>query len=572
MFALKIHRQDYSIFSLQSITDPCNIKEFTTPDKVIGLFHEDIVNFNEYTNKITYIKRLSLPVKIIGVLELYSKYSFKPNKRGVPAYIFTPLNTNYPKCIVHSTIRRKYSKNVLLTVDYTKWDKTSKFASGNINNIYGVINDTKAIQESILTKYNLPVYKLKYNLSDIDLSYKNLLDTPSDREFVHGDIISIDPVGCTDIDDALTITHKNGNIIFDIHIADVFYLLTQLNLINQVTNVTSIYLDTFIKHMLPTIISSNYGSLIAGSTRFMLSLKIDYNPKNNSIISSKLRKTYGKITKNYSYDNYPKRYYKYAKHIENIYEIVTGEKFNIYDSHKLIEGIMVIYNTEFCKVLHKEGKQPIYRIQKSSKINCSTDKKDSFDKVDDKLSNFMSLIQSKCAEYSFLQEMHSSLKIKTYTHATSPLRRIVDLINQEIFYSGVKTIEDRITIIHINDYNKKLKRAYRDINKIILAQKVYETSEYNTECYVYDVDINLNKLYLYFPKENISIKTSIVHNKIGHMYTLTLVNGTLFIRDINDNDMQFKLNILIDVKINGKPDIYNPDKSIIIQFKNIFLE
>jgi hypothetical protein len=36
--------------------------------------------------------------------------------------------------------------------------------------------------------------------------------------------------------------------------------------------------------------------------------------------------------------------------------------------------------------------------------------------------------------------------------------------------------------------------------------------------------------------------------------------------------MQFKLNILIDVKINGKPDIYNPDKSIIIQFKNIFLE
>ena len=310
MFTLKIHRQDYSIFSLQSITDPCNIKEFTTPDKVIGLFHEDIVNFNEDSNKVTYIKRLSLPLKIIGVLELYSKYSFKPNKRGVPAYIFTPLNTNYPKCIVHSTIRRKYSKNVLLTVDYTKRDKTSKFASGNINNIYGVINDTKAIQESILTKYNLPVYKLKYNLSDIDLSYKNLLDTPSDREFVHGDIISIDPVGCTDIDDALTITHKNGNIIFDIHIADVFYLLTQLNLINQVTNVTSIYLDTFIKHMLPTIISSNYGSLIAGSTRFMLSLEIDYNPKNNSIISSKLRKTYGKITKNYSYDNYPKRYYK----------------------------------------------------------------------------------------------------------------------------------------------------------------------------------------------------------------------------------------------------------------------
>lgn len=572
MFTLKINNQDYSSFSLESNTDENIVKEFNIPDKVIGLFHDDKVNIDHEKATITLEERISLPLKVIGVLELYSKYSFKPNKKGVPAYIFTPLNNIYPKCIVHSTIRRKYSKNMLLTVDYTKWDKNTKFPSGNINNIYGMINDTKAIQESILAKYNLPVYKLKCDFKDIPVSFNKLLENVTDREFINGDIISIDPEGCTDIDDAITITHTNGNIIFDIHISDVFYLLTKLNLIDKVLNVTSIYLDSFIKHMLPTIISSNYGSLIADSIRFMLSLKILYNPKTNTILSTKLRKTYGKITKNYSYENYPKRYFKYAKHLENIYEIITGEKINIYDSHKLIEGIMVIYNTEFCNVLNTANKEPIYRIQKKSKINCSTDKKNSFDKVDDKLYNFISLIHSKCAEYSFLKEIHSSLKINTYTHATSPLRRIVDLINQEIFYSGLKTVEERLTLNHINDYNKKLKKAYRDINKLILAQKVYNTGEYTTKCYIYDVDIIKNKLYLYFPQENISIKTSIIHNKIGHMYTLTFNNDKLFIRDTRDKQLELKINILIDVKINGKPDIYNPDKSIIIQFKNIFLE
>ena len=56
------------------------------------------------------------------------------------------------------------------------------------------------------------------------------------------------------------------------------------------------------------------------------------------------------------------------------------------------------------------------------------------------------------------------------------------------------------------------------------------------------------------------------------MYTLKFYENTLFIRDMHCNQVELKINILIDVKINGKPDIYNPDKSIIIQFKNIFLE
>ena len=84
----------------------------------------------------------------------------------------------------------------------------------------------------------------------------------TDREVLSEDIISIDPDGCRDIDDAFSIKPKNGNITVDIHISDVYYLLTKLNIFDKVENVTSIYLDSYIKGMLPDIISSNIGSLL----------------------------------------------------------------------------------------------------------------------------------------------------------------------------------------------------------------------------------------------------------------------------------------------------------------------
>ena len=113
-------------------------------------------------------------------------------------------------------------------------------------------------------------------------------------------------------------------------------------------------------------------SLIEKTIRFMLSIEIVYNTKHNKIISTRLRKTlFGKITKNYSYDNYPKKIFKYSKSIRNIYKSVTKDDAVINDSHKLIEAIMIIYNTEFCNLLKIQGKQPICEIQEKSNIDTN---------------------------------------------------------------------------------------------------------------------------------------------------------------------------------------------------------
>ena len=238
--------------------------------------------------------------------------------------------------------------------------------------------------------------------------------------------------------------------------------------------------------MLPKIISSNYGSLIENTMRMMISLKIQMCCKTNRIISTDLRKTYGKITKNYSYDNYPKYVDKFNTHIAQLYHSVTNSIINITDSHKFIEAIMIIYNTIFSKTMIAKMKKPIYRIQEHNlKKPDSIDNDKDIDKCLDK---FLSIIKSRSAEYSVDSKIHSSLQIHEYAHATSPLRRIVDLINQEIFYRVDSNLIKKFPINKINTYNKSLSYAYRDLNKLMLAYMVYNSSTYYTKCYIYDVD------------------------------------------------------------------------------------
>ena len=570
MYNLEIQNQDYSSYSITNKTESIH---FTGPLLIIGLFHDTRVLIND-DNIIIAIDDVIFPTNIAGELELYSNYSFKSNKKGVACYLFRPIDHRYPKCMVHSTIKRKYTENVYITVDYVNWGENDIFPSGNINLILGSIYDADAIQNTLIYKYKLCYKNDKCNFKDIPFKYDALINNITDREFIDGNIISIDPKGCRDIDDAFTLHNQGDHIVLDIHISDVFYLLTSLGIIHKIKRLSSIYLEGSIKHMLPDIISSNYGSLIENNIRVMISLKITMCCKTNKVLSTNLRKTYGKITKNYTYDNCPKYIDKFKNHMEHIYHNITGSSISITDSHKFIEAIMIIYNTEFCKYIVDKGGQPIYRIQEK---NDPQNALHYHHNTNNNLDSFLNIIKSRCAEYSTTQSEHVSLQINTYTHATSPLRRIVDLMNQEMFYNTTSDLMSSIPLHIVNSFNTNLKKAYRDLHKLMLAHKVYNTQSYDTKCYIYDVDISHNKLYLYFPEEKLSIKTTIIHTKIGHIYeayleTLGGCPNIVLYNNTENKTICLELLTLLEVVVNGKPNIYYPDKSITIQFGDICIE
>ena len=58
-------------------------------------------------------------------------------------------------------------------------------------------------------------------------------------------------------------------------------------------------------------------------------------------------KTIAKITKNCSYENYPKWIDSYFNTISRLFKKVTKNNIDIIDSHKFIEAMMIIYNNLF---------------------------------------------------------------------------------------------------------------------------------------------------------------------------------------------------------------------------------
>ena len=295
----------------------------------------------------------------------------------------------------------------------------------------------------------------------------------------------------------------------------------------------------------------------------MLSLEIIYDSVNKSIVNTRLRKTIGTVRKNYSYDNYPKKYNKYFQCISEIYSQVTTQDIEITDSHKFIEALMIIYNTLFSQSTTEKSIK-IYRIQQHN-----YDKK-SFTSCDKSLKHFMDLIQSNSALYSTEKQGHSTLEICNYTHATSPLRRIVDLMNQEIFYSNQCKLLKNIDLDYINLFNKSLKKAYREIHKVLLAFEVYNNDSYQTKCYIYDFNSENNSCYLYFPSENISIKTKLISYKLADKFIIEKNNNKIVLT-CEENDVKSEIQLMKELNVNiyGKPNIFEPDKSIIIDF-NLF--
>ena len=554
IYILNIYKSNYTKYSLVSETKKIDLDN---PSLIYGLFHLDVVSYDG--DKIALVKR-NLPKYISGELELYSKYSFKPNKRGVPTYIFRPIDNSYPKFLVSSTVKKTSTSNLMVTVEYQEWAKESLFPKANIVTILGSVYDKNPLQESLLYKYGVDNKNIKIDFKGISSKFKKLI-SDNKRYTVDREIISIDPPGCTDIDDAFSIELYNDVLNLQIHISDVYYLLSGLGLLDSVENISSVYLTESIKHMLPKVISSDLGSLIEDNYRFMITLFIDFNVKTGNIENIEFRETLGKITKNYHYKNYPKHIHRYFDYIGEIYRIVTKQKINIDDSHKFIEALMIVYNTQFAEAILSKTTTRVYRTQLYKDVDQTK-----IDNIDSSLEKFLTLISSNSAQYSIEKDSHTSLNIHSYTHVTSPLRRIVDLINQEVYYKDYSTLLDKITIDKINDTNKKLKKFYRDINKISLAYDVYNSESYMTNCYIYSFNIEKNNSYMYFPEENISIKLNIIHYKLYSVYNVSCKDSIITIESENDGSKKcIPLYKKLRVKINGKPDIYNIDKSIVVE-------
>jgi len=144
---------------------------------------------------------------------------------------------------------------------------------------------------------------------------------------------------------------------------------------------------------------------------------------------------------------------------------ITKRKADVYDSHDLVEYWMLYMNSQCGIELFKE-KKGIFRITDGSYVYNNLH--ESFDKKTKILLETWKKISGKYVNSSSDNFYHSLLNVYNYCHITSPIRRVVDIVNQTHFCKKLLNIKNYTVdgyleiwekrIDYINDCFKKIRK------------------------------------------------------------------------------------------------------------------
>jgi len=377
---------------------------------------------------------------LVGILETTGpKYGF--TSRQHPIYLCKPIDIRYPPFYVGSKIVDRIS-NKLITFQFDKWEK--EFPQGNFLELLGDCGIIEAEKKANLLNAN--PYKWMKSLPNIIQPYK------LNRTVLEGFTFNIDPDACKDVDDSITFL-ENG---ISINIADVSAWVVLNPWMKFAENIgTSLYENgTCVKPMFPSILSEDYFSLVEGKKRVTYSLIIEFGEK----ISWHFDETLTTVNKSYTYDSvYEDKSFDSIKMKEAIYRL-SGIQTD--DSHKWIEILMLFYNEKAGEVLQKKNKG-ILRNQKGVNLERA--------KLFEPFGEEYMYLCYESAKYCLPTDdtTHSMLNMKHYAHASSPIRRYVDVINQFALKEYEFSYE---TLERFNIQQKKAKEYERNLLYIELFQ------------------------------------------------------------------------------------------------------
>lgn len=466
---------------------------------------------------------------IYGVLltseKSYGRFNINSNK-GKLLYKCVPNDKLLPHFLIpyeeNNIGFSKNKKDKYITFRIKEWaDKhpigilTNNF--GDVDNIDNYINykmSYKGINDSLqqLNKITIKVLrettlgKIPYYCNNIPIEDRRMYD-----------IITIDPVNCTDIDDAIGISNMSSNTVLSIYITNVPLMLEYLNLWEFITNrVSSIYLPNqklplFSKHL-----SDNVFSLKSNNERVAFVMDVYINNNTYRIEEIKYNIVIINVTKNYTYesmellnlplyDKIKKLVIKMNNHYENIIYLDKIE-----NSHHVVEYCMILMNHQCAKTL----------MDKSNSIFRTTTKKETSLLCDNnpQLNYILNNISGKyCSINNFTPHYMKSNKLDCYTHITSPIRRIVDCVNMLILQKDNFEWSDNA----LKFLNKWTSQEMIDI----INTKIKDIRKLENE-------INIMNVY--------------EENKSNNIYFGTIFDKTLIEKKSNEEIQMFKYKIYIE--------------------------
>lgn len=418
-------------------------------------------------------------------------YKCIPNDKRLPAFLisYELKNTGFNKNVTNRYILFKYI------------DWSDKHPIGIITNMLGEISNLSSFYEYQLYCKNLAV-SIKDFIKDVNRRMKqnanicyitNIMNkNPNIENRINDYIITIDPNGSTDLDDGMSI---NDNIL-SIYIANVPILMEYFDLWNSFSErISTIYLPDRKHPMLPTPLSENLCSLLENESRFAFCMDITFNE--TEILNIKFCNALIKVKKNYRYNETKllKKDESYQKILHTTKILCDKYKYvkDIKDSHDIIAFLMILMNYECANQMFK-FKEGIYRTLKLNE-NDKSKSIDNYPELSSEIYNFIKIWQSSSGQYTNFDNKNGhelvGQGLDNYIHITSPIRRLVDLLN-------IMKIQDKLNINQMSSnanifYNYWINRleyintTMRSIRKI------------QTDCNILNLCINnpdiLSKIY-----------------------------------------------------------------------------
>ncbi len=390
-------------------------------------------------------------------------------------YQCIPNDKRLPHVLIPYSIKNdfhKKNKNLYVLFKYTTWD--GKHPNGMLLETLGSVNDLPTYYNYLLYCKNLNISLKKFN-EDTNVALKKkkseqiILDICKQRQIedrTSRKIFTIDSSSCLDYDDAVGFE----NNILSVYISNVPLWIDCLQLWRSFTKrVSTIYLPDKKRPMLPTILSDCLCSLQENQPRITFTMDMHMNI-DGSINHVSFCNTLIRVCKNHVYESDELlNSYEY-KSVFSIVKMLSETRpfiHHISNSYDVISYLAISMNYECSKYLLNE-KTGIFRQVIQNEIQHIPKH------FPENVKMFFSSFHNSRAQYTIHSDatyqslMHKN--IDSYLHITSPIRRLVDLLNMlqiqiKLGLSSFNSDANDFYTVWINDldYINKSMRAIRKV-------------------------------------------------------------------------------------------------------------
>lgn len=451
-YKIIIHDRTYSSWSL---SEDNSFRELKIDNPIFHpakqkLFTKDVFIFDNESNIVSLkYSHIRSGTPIAGVLLLSQNKTFgrTKNKKRL-LYKCIPDDNKLPAFLLPYETTIGFSKiqsNKFVLFKFDNWD--DQHPHGILTDVLGDVTNLETFYE-----YQLHCKSLHVSLSTFTNTARDKLRETSEQEYIQrildnpnfeiedrmhqSGIFSIDPENSLDFDDAFSIiSNENGTYNLSIYIANVYFWLETLGLWKSFSNrVATIYLPDRKRPMLPTVLSDSLCSLQEGSPRFAFAMDLTLS-YSGDILNISYKNVAIIVSKNYRYEEHALIYNN--PNYNTLFDMTKSIDTSIKDSHDVVSFWMIKMNS-ICGEHMVSRQIGIFRKTQQSQDTCEYNDIPNISESAQRTIRMWNNISGQYVAYGpDMNLCHDVMKIKNYVHMTSPIRRLIDLLNQMWFSENI---------------------------------------------------------------------------------------------------------------------------------------